>query len=148
MGHSVLSPEALKLDIWGVEFDVDLTSDLIPIVIHQESMLPDTTGSRIELVEPLAERAWTLSWQADDILKLDAGSWFDSKFCDVRVPLLEEVLSLDWRDKACLMELKDPKYWGNAPDPIWPEKLVASVRGVSYGHSQSCYMDRFKFKKA
>jgi len=134
-GARLLAPEntiesiaaALKFGIWGVEFDVDLSQDLAPIVIHQETLEPDEIGTKLKLVAALPERAWSLEWSSQRIKSLDAGTWFDAKFDKCRVPTLEQVFALDWGTKFCVMELKDPTYWSSKPDLKWPQKMVAAV---------------------
>lgn len=64
-----------------VEFDVKLTGDNIPIVIH-DTTLERTTNGQGEV------RQRTLA----DIKRLDAGSWFGPAFAGERVPSLDETL--------------------------------------------------------
>jgi glycerophosphoryl diester phosphodiesterase len=67
----------------GIEVDVRLTRDGVPIVIHDVTVDRTTNGTgRVD--------ALTLA----EIKRLDAGSWFNLKFRDARVPTLEEVLQL------------------------------------------------------
>jgi glycerophosphoryl diester phosphodiesterase len=63
-----------------IEFDVKLTSDKQVVVIHDQTVDRTTNGKG--KVDQL-----TLS----KLKKLDAGSWFDEKFCEERIPALEEV---------------------------------------------------------
>jgi glycerophosphoryl diester phosphodiesterase len=64
-----------------VEFDVKLTADGHPVLIHDE-MLERTTDGRGEV------RTKTLA----EIQALDAGSWFAKAFAGERVPTLAEAL--------------------------------------------------------
>lgn len=64
-----------------VEFDVKLTADRHPIVIHDETLDRTTSGRG-------AVRAHTL----DAIQKFDAGSWFNASFAGERVPTLADTL--------------------------------------------------------
>lgn len=65
----------------GIELDVHLSQDGFIVVMHDENV-DRTTNGKGEIKElSLAE-----------IKKLDAGSWFDEKFKDEKVPTLEEVL--------------------------------------------------------
>jgi len=62
-----------------IEFDVQLSSDGIPVVIHDRTLDRTTNGSG-----PVTSH--TLS----QLKKLDAGSWFQSRFRAQTIPTLEE----------------------------------------------------------
>jgi glycerophosphoryl diester phosphodiesterase len=64
-----------------IELDVLLSKDQVPIVFHDEKLDAKTNGKGL-----VAD--WTLS----ELQKLDAGSWFDTKFKNERIPTLIEVL--------------------------------------------------------
>ena len=64
-----------------VEFDVKLTSDNVPILIH-DATLERTTNGQGEVCNR----------SLDDIARLDAGRWFDVAFTGERVPTLAEAL--------------------------------------------------------
>jgi glycerophosphoryl diester phosphodiesterase len=86
---------ALKAGFTNIELDVQLTSDGIPIVIHDATLERTTNGQG-----PVSH--YTL----EDIQKLDAGSWFNESFSKQRTASLEEVL-IRYDDKAHLhVELK------------------------------------------
>jgi len=72
---------AAELGCDWVEFDVQLSRDGIPVVVH-DSNLERTTGHDMPVRFMLASR----------IGELDAGSWFDAKWRDERVPTLAQVL--------------------------------------------------------
>lgn len=79
-----------------VETDVQLTSDGIPILMHDWLLDRTTNGTG-----PVWERT------AEDIAALDAGSWFSSDFAGTRVPTLEQFLDLVWDSpKRAILELK------------------------------------------
>lgn len=65
----------------GIELDIHLTRDGIPVVIHDET-LQRTTDS----CGPVAARTW------QQLRQLDAGSWFAAEFAGESIPSLEEVL--------------------------------------------------------
>ncbi len=73
--------KACEIGADGFEFDVQLSRDGIPVVIHDE-MLERTTGSQ-GLVKD-----YTLS----ELQSLDAGGWFAQEFKGISIPTLEEVL--------------------------------------------------------
>lgn len=108
------------------EFDVHLTRDGIPVVIHDESLLRTTDVAQRFRDDPRSQRGYLVSqFDLDEIRSLDAGTWFlapgggprsalafgslsaitDSDRAQflsgaVRVPTLDEALalteSLDW----------------------------------------------------
>lgn len=75
--------EAIRLGAGWLEFDIRLTKDDVPVVIH-DSTLKRTTNGR----GPVRDR--TLA----EVRKLDAGSWFHPRFSAEKVPTLDEVLKL------------------------------------------------------
>jgi len=74
---------AAESGVKWIEFDVHLTQDGMPIIIHDDT-LDRTTNRKGNVAD--------LSWV--DIQQLDAGSWFDAKFSGERVPHMKEVLNL------------------------------------------------------
>jgi glycerophosphoryl diester phosphodiesterase len=72
---------ALQLGADGVEFDVRLCADGVPVVIHDATVDATTDGSG-------AVGRLTLS----ELKELDAGAWFGPAFAGERVPALTEVL--------------------------------------------------------
>ncbi|MEY4699942.1 MAG: hypothetical protein RL326_129 [Pseudomonadota bacterium] len=105
---------ALRLPaIDGVEFDVELTRDQQSVVLHQETVVPSPDGSRVELAaRDFVSRDWVIETLAEDVVKMDAGSWMDAAFAHVKVPTLGEVLGLAWGRVTAYVELKDATYWG------------------------------------
>lgn len=80
----------------GLELDIHLSQDGVPVVIHDE-MLERTTDGR----GPVAEA--TLS----QLRQLDAGGWFSQEFVGEPLPTLEEVL-IAFSGQLCLnLELKE-----------------------------------------
>ncbi|GAE25765.1 glycerophosphoryl diester phosphodiesterase [Halalkalibacter wakoensis JCM 9140] len=65
----------------GIEFDVQLSLDDVPVVIHDATLDRTTNGT-----------GFVQSYPVHKIKKLDAGSWFHEKFEGESVPTLEEVL--------------------------------------------------------
>lgn len=121
---------ALELNIYGVEFDVELTKDNVPVVVHQETLSPyfDRDKSKFRLKH--ASRDQTTNWinnlEYSQIKKIDAGSWFNSDFEDESIPTLSEVLSLNWENHDAVIELKDPYYW-KVRDEEYEDRLIDSV---------------------
>lgn len=115
-GASAWAPEntiaafdaALEVKCRAVEFDVRLSADGIPVVIHDETLDRTTNGCG-----RVAETNWL------DILRLDAGSWKHPRFAGTRVPTLEEALQAIYPDARPIIELKVP---------IDPSRLVGILR--------------------
>ncbi|MFQ5352274.1 MAG: glycerophosphodiester phosphodiesterase [Candidatus Binatia bacterium] len=66
----------------GFEFDVQLSRDGVPVVIHDDVLERTTDGTGC-----VADR------DADYLGGLDAGSWRGDEFATARLPLLDEVLA-------------------------------------------------------
>lgn len=89
-GASSLAPEntftafdmAIESRADGIEFDVQLSKDHIPVVIHDENLDRTTMGRGPVNKLTLAE-----------LKKLDAGSWFAPQFKNEKIPTLDEVLN-------------------------------------------------------
>ena len=105
---------ALALGADCVEFDVHLTRDGVPVVIHDETVDRTTNGHGFVHEHTLTE-----------LQSLDAGAWFSSDYAGARVPTLEELLY--WASKSGMavdVEIK------NAPifyDGI-ENRVVAALR--------------------
>lgn len=67
--------------IGGMEIDVQLSRDGVPVLIHDFTLDRTTTGSGLVMDHTLEE-----------LRELDAGIWFDEKFAGERIPTLEEAL--------------------------------------------------------
>jgi glycerophosphoryl diester phosphodiesterase len=88
--------EALAVGADGIEFDVRLTRDGVPVVIH-DSTLRRTGG--------LPHRVADLTWA--EISKIDVGSWFAGTFANETVPSLAELLTLFQSNNSTLyLEMK------------------------------------------
>src|SRR4051812_12594298 len=73
--------QAVMLGADMLEFDVRLTKDGVPIVVHDSNL--DRTSNRSLNVADL---------NVKDLLELDAGSWFDLRFAGERIPRLATLL--------------------------------------------------------
>lgn len=73
---------ARALGVRWVEFDVRLTADEVPILLHDARLERTTDGHGRAAALPLAA-----------IRRLDAGGWFAPGFAGERVPTLEEALA-------------------------------------------------------
>ncbi len=78
---------AVSMGADAIEFDVHVTADGEPVVLHDYELARTTSG--VGLVH---ER------DLDYVRSLSAGLWFDGRFSTESVPLLEEVLALQGVD--------------------------------------------------
>ena len=103
-GASAVAPEntmaafrkAIAVGADGIEFDVRLTRDGVPVVIHDSSLR--RTGG---LSRRIAEMTW------DEVAKVDVGSWFSRSFANETVPSLAELFTLfESNDSTLYLEMK------------------------------------------
>jgi glycerophosphoryl diester phosphodiesterase len=87
---------AVELAADGLELDIHLSRDGIPVVIHDESLERTTDG-----------RGLVADASLEQLQQLDAGGWFSLEFIGESLPTLAEVLSA-FRGKLSLnLELKE-----------------------------------------
>jgi len=75
--------KAAELGVRWVEFDVHLSADGVPVVIHDDTINRTTSG-----------RGAVASMTLAKLQALDAGAWFEARFRGERVPTLEAVMAL------------------------------------------------------
>ncbi len=100
-GASALAPEntfsafreAAEHGCDWIETDVRLTSDLVPVLIHDERV-DRTTGARGAVGKMTLRQ----------VRRLDAGSWFGHRFRGERIPTLDE--ALEWSRHRCGLNLE------------------------------------------
>jgi len=88
-GASCIAPEntmaafaaAIDFGVDGLELDIHLSRDGVPVVIHDETLDRTTDGHG-----PICAKPWS------ELQMLDAGSWFSAAFAGEPIPTLEEVL--------------------------------------------------------
>jgi glycerophosphoryl diester phosphodiesterase len=116
-----------------VEQDLAVTKDGVLICLH------DPTLERTTNVEQLfPDRASTVTWEGKtvkawlandftlaEIKQLDAGSWFDPRFADERVPTFAEAVTLVKGKAGIFPELKTPEVY--AGRDVNFEALVAAA---------------------
>lgn len=108
-GFSAIAPEntlaafhaAVQHQANSVEFDVQLSADGMPIIIHDSTLDRTTNGTGLVREKTLKE-----------LKTLDAGSWFDSKFATEQIPTLQEALAI-LKDipTYIYIEVKNSEYW-------------------------------------
>ena len=72
---------AVEYGVDGLELDIHMSRDGVPVVIHDETLDRTTDGHG-----RVCDKSWA------QLQKLDAGSWFSGAFTGEPVPALEEVL--------------------------------------------------------
>ncbi len=126
-GASVAAPpntlaafeKAAELGAHGVELDIHLSADSVPVVIHDFTVDATTDGTGRVAEMTLAQ-----------LKQLDAGSWFDPAFAGERIPTLEEVLEAVGSRLLLNIELKDFS--------LCNKRLERVVIGLIEQHSSSC----------
>jgi glycerophosphoryl diester phosphodiesterase len=105
----------------GIEFDVHLSKDGVPVVIHDPMLWRTTSGRGSVRGHSLAE-----------LKQLDAGSWFNRAFPEragpsyagEKIPTLAE--TLDWVcARQCLAYLEIKRGW--RPSPGIEERVLAEI---------------------
>lgn len=87
--------EAIRLGAAAIEFDVRVTADGVPVVLHDETVDRTTNGrGRVNELTRL------------ELLRLDAGSWMHPRFAGTRIPTLAEALAAVDDLAIPVMELK------------------------------------------
>ena len=102
-GASLLAPEntmaafhkAIQIGADGVELDVRLSLDGIPVVLHNSHVDKTTNG-----------HGSVYDLTLDELHLLDAGSWFDNSYQNQVIPTLEEVLDEFGQTTLINIELK------------------------------------------
>ncbi len=109
-GNSSIAPEntlpafqsALDAKADLIELDYYHAADGTPVVIHDEILDRTTDAETILGKTGLVVGAFPLA----ELRKLDAGSWFDDKFVNTRLPTLVEALDLIQSGSVTLIERK------------------------------------------
>lgn len=87
---------AVEVGVDGIELDVHLSQDGIPIVIHDESLERTTDGSGL-----------VTDWNSEALRQMDAGGWFSDEFAGESIPSLSEVLQIFSAHTRINIEIKD-----------------------------------------
>jgi glycerophosphoryl diester phosphodiesterase len=90
-GYSAIAPEntlvalarALEAGADALEWDVQMTADGVPVLLHDELLDRTTDGTGAAATHTL-----------ESLRSLDAGSWFGPEFAGERVPTVAEALAL------------------------------------------------------
>jgi glycerophosphoryl diester phosphodiesterase len=105
----------LESDFDFVETDVQLSSDGVPVIMHDESVERTTNGTGLVTELTLAQ-----------LKSLDAGAWYSKDFAGTQVPTLDEFFAiLQSSKKKAMVELKG----------IWTPEQVHTVTDLVYARS-------------
>jgi glycerophosphoryl diester phosphodiesterase len=126
-----------------VEIDITFTRDGHLVVLHDDTLerttdiedvfpdrgRPDKAGS--------GEQRWPVEdFTLEEVRRLDAGSWFDERFADERIPTFEEAVDAITARTGLLIELKSPdkhRAAGRAMEPLVADVLRARNLGGKAG---------------
>jgi glycerophosphoryl diester phosphodiesterase len=89
--------EAIKLKADIIELDLQLTADNEIVVFHDKT---------VERIFEIRSEKTIQEYKLKELKKFDAGSWFDKKYSEVKVPTLEEVISALPINASLILELK------------------------------------------
>jgi glycerophosphoryl diester phosphodiesterase len=73
--------KAINLGCTGIETDVQMTSDGVLVLIHDEMVNRTTEGA-----------GFVKDYTYNEIRKLNAGSWFSSEYSGIKIPSVEELI--------------------------------------------------------
>lgn len=120
---------AIDVGADGVELDVRLSADHVPVVIHNVEVDHTTNGSG---------SVYDLS--VEEIKRLDAGSWFDQAYKNVVIPTLEEVLDAIGNKILINIELK-----ASRKENMLVEKVCELIEKMDVSRSVwfSCFNHRY-----
>jgi glycerophosphoryl diester phosphodiesterase len=124
-GASAYAPEhtltayrlAIVQDADYVEQDLAVTRDGVLICLHDDSLERTTNVEEVfpqrATIDPVTgRRQWlAVDFTLAEIKQLDAGSWFDPKFADERVPTWEEAVAVVGTMAGLYPELKTPSLY-------------------------------------
>jgi len=97
-----------------IELDVHLTRDNEVVVIHDDTLERTTNGKGNVAEKPLAE-----------LMRLDAGAWFNPRFAGERIPTLAEVLEVARNRIRINIELKKGKNFPYTMEELADRTLAA-----------------------
>jgi glycerophosphoryl diester phosphodiesterase len=124
-GYPALCPENTLASFEGamqagcdmIELDVTLTRDRKVVVIHDDTLDRTTNGKG-----PVSGHA------LEEIKALDAGSWFDARFAEERVPELSEVIKLTAGRCMLNIEIKESAFEAIYPVDAIEHQVVKLVK--------------------
>jgi len=128
-GLKTLAPEntvssfklAEKHLVWGIEGDIQISKDGIPFMMHDSTLLRTTN---VEKVFPKRSFDKAANFYWNELMFLDAGSWFSKDYIGEKIPSLKDILEF-LKSKPNLkfifdlkMPPKDHPYYSSFKDTI------------------------------
>ena len=104
--------KAVEMGSEMIELDIMMSKDGVPIVFHDAKLNQHTNGN-----------SYVRNYTLKELKKLDAGSWFDSKFSDQKIPTLDEVLEFASGKIALNIEIKTEAVSDNIENGIEQKAL-------------------------
>lgn len=114
---------AIRAGAHMIELDVTLSRDRKMVVIHDDTLDRTTDGKGFVQETDLTE-----------ILKLDAGSWFDPRFKGEKVPTLEEVVACCGRRTFINIEIKESAYEPEERPDCIEQQIVSLIQSSECAH--------------
>jgi len=116
-----------------VEQDLAVTKDGVLVCIHDLTLERTTNVEEVyptRFVEDKTGTAPVKRWYVGDftlaeLKKLDAGSWFNTKFAGARIPTFQEAIDAVGGKAGLYPELKDPAFYRERG--VKPEVLLAAA---------------------
>lgn len=87
----------IKLQADAIEFDLHITKDHIPVLLHDESVYRTTLDPQKRLIQDMT---------LPEVKALDAGSWFGSSFAGEQIPTFEETIQAMPKTIPMFIEIK------------------------------------------
>ena len=113
-----------KADV--LEGDVQLTADKQLVLVHDDTLVRTTDVRKVfPDRSPWKVQQFTLA----EIRRLDAGSWFDSRYAGQRVPTVKELLAVRTPQTGLTLELKSPENSPGVATLLAKELNAAKVAG-------------------
>lgn len=107
---------AVEMNAEMIELDVMLSKDGVPVAFHDAKLNAHTDG-----------RGKLDDYTLEELKKLDAGSWFDAKYSEEKIPTLEEVLAFAAGKVALNIEIKTEAVTNNLRGGV-EEKSIELVK--------------------
>jgi len=137
-GFSAIAPEntiaaftaAIEHQAEVIEFDVQLSSDRVPVIIHDTTVDRTSDGT-----------GYVFDKMLEQLKALDAGTWFNTQFTGEQIPTLREALEAVKDIRAYIIaEVKNSHRWL----PADVENFVNTIISEGWEHKSivACFKDK------